>query len=352
MKIIAPNFTLILPVCVFVLTLMTGCAHKNAAEIVLAVNEPGDKKFPIDEYFEVEKTVYVSAEDKYLLSDINNVYIKNNYIYTLDTNHTLSKIDLNSGEIVKQFCQIGRGPQDYLFPICITGDEEYLYLIDLMGKAIHKFDYDLKHSGKIEVEQLPAVSSMFKTKDGFIFYNSFESESIGKFVITDNNGKMVNSFLKLQEKLPETDGPTMKTLYTQELFVSDPDGNILCLNPDANEVYIYDGSDMTKLFRIETDDTFKPAPQMPAAHVRQIFCLNGNVLINYFYNEGDYAYYDKNYNLMADGIGATPDLDVFFSPVCQIGDRLVTVTPTDDTPGAVLPGKSIQALIIIHRAKM
>lgn len=352
MKRIAPNFTLILPVCVFVLTLMTGCAHKNAAEIVLAVNEPGDKRFPIDEYFEVEKTVYVSAEDEYLLSDINNVYINNNYIYTLDTNHTLSKIDLNSGEIVKQFCQIGRGPQDYLFPICITGDEEYLYLIDLMGKAIHKFDYDLKHSGKIEVEQLPAVSSMFKTKDGFIFYNSFESESIGKFVITDNNGKMVNSFLKLEEKLPETDGPTMKTLYTQELFVSDPDGNILCLNPDANEVYIYDGSNMTKLFRIETDDTFKPAPQMPTAHVRQIFCLNGNVLINYFYNEGDYAYYDKDYNLIADGIGATPDLDVFFSPVCQIGDRLVTVTPTDDTPGAILPGKSIQALIIIHRAKM
>ena len=269
----------------------------------------------------------------------------------MDTNHRLSKIDLNSGEIVKQFCQVGRGPQDYLFPICITGDEEYLYLIDLMGKAIHKFDYNLKHSGKIEVEQLPAVSSMFKTKDGFIFYNSFESESIGKFVITDNNGKMVNSFLKLQEKLPETDGPTMKTLYTQELFVSDSNGNILCFNPDANEVYIYDGSDMTKLFRIETDDTFKPASQMPAAHVRQIFCLNGNVLINYFYNEGDYAYYDKDYNLIADGIGATPDLDVFFSPVCQIGDRLVTVTPTDETPGAILPGKSIQALIIIHRAK-
>ncbi|MBO4561324.1 MAG: 6-bladed beta-propeller [Bacteroidaceae bacterium] len=350
MKRVSQCLLLIIPILGLALT-SAGCGSKNVQDVVLAVNEPGDKKFPIDEYFEVEKTVYVSAEDEYLLSDINNVYIKNDYIYTLDTNHTLSKIDLNSGEIVKQFCQIGRGPQDYLFPICITGDEEYLYLIDLMGKAIHKFDYDLKHSGKIEVEQLPAVSSMFKTKDGFIFYNSFESESIGKFVITDNSGKMVNSFLKLEEKLPETDGPTMKTLYTQELFVSDPDGNILCLNPDANEVYIYDGSDMTKLFRIETDDTFKPAPQMPAAHVRQIFCLNGNVLINYFYNEGDYAYYDKDYNLMADGIGATPDLDVFFSPVCQIGDRLVTVTPTDDTPGAILPGKSIQALIIIHRAK-
>ena len=341
---------MITSVCGFVLT-MASCGRKNAQDVVLKVNEPGDKKFPIDDFFEVEKTVYVSAEGEYLLSDINNVYIKNNYIYTLDTNHRLSKIDLNSGEIVKQFCQVGRGPQDYLFPICITGDEEYLYLIDLMGKAIHKFDYDLKHSGKIEVEQLPAVSSMLKTKDGFIFFNSFESDSIGKFVITDNNGKMVNSFLKLQEKQPETDEVIMKVLYTQELFVSDYHGNIICLNPDANEVYLYDGNDMTKLFRIETDDTFKPKEQMPGSHIKQVFCVNGNLLINYFYNEGDYAYFDKDYNLIADGIGATPDLDVFFSPICQIGDKLITATPTDDAPGAVLPGRSIQAMIIIHRAK-
>ena len=350
MKRIALSLLIITSVCGFVLT-MAGCGGKNAQDVVLKVNEPGDKKFPIDDYFEVEKTVYVNAEGEYLLSDINNVYIKNNYIYTLDSNHRLSKIDLNSGEIVKQFCQVGRGPQDYLFPICITGDEEYLYLIDLMGKAIHKFDYDLKHSGKIEVEQLPAVSSMLKTKDGFIFFNSFESDSIGKFVITDNNGKMVNSFLKLQEKLPETDEVIMKVLYTQELFVSDSHGNIICLNPDANEVYLYDGNDMTKLFRIETDDTFQPKEQMPVSHIRQVFSVNGNLLINYFYNEGDYAYFDKDYNLIADGIGATPDLDVFFSPICQIGDKLITATPTDDAPGAVLPGRSIQAMIIIHRAK-
>ena len=342
---------LIIPVCGLVLTTMTGCGGKKAGNVVLTVNEPGDKKFPIDDYFEVEKKVFVNAEGEYLLSDINNVHIKGDYIYTLDTNHRLSKIDLNSGEILKQFCQIGRGPQDYLFPICITGDDDYLYLIDLMGKAIHKFDFDLNHRGKISAEQLPAVSSMFKTKDGFIFYNSFESDSIGKFVITDNNGQMVNSFLKLQEKLPETDEVIMKVLYTQELFVSDSHGNVICLNPDANEAYLYDGNNLTKLFTIKTDETFQPKEQMPVSHVRQLFSINGNLLINYFYNEGDYAYFDKDYNLIADGIGATPELEDFFSPICQIEDKLITATPTDDTPGAVLPDKSIQAIITIHRAK-
>lgn len=351
MKKLAQCLLLIIPVCGLVLTVMTGCDGKKPKDVVLTVNEPGDRKFPFNDFFEVDKTVYVSSEGDYLLSDINNVYIKNNYIYTLDTNHRLSKIDMNSGDIVKQFCQIGRGPQDYLFPICITGDDEYLYLIDLMGKAIHKFDYDLMHKGKISVEQLPALSSMYKTKDGFIFFNSFESDSIGKFIITDNNGKMLKSFFKLKEKLPETDEIIMKTIYTQDLFVSDSHGNVLCLNPDANEAYIYDGKDITKLFRIDTDDTFQPAPQMPVSHIGRLFCVNGNLLIDYFYNEEDYAYFDKDYNLIADGMGATSDEEKLFSPICQIGDKLITAIPTDDAVGAVLPGKSIQAQIIIHRAK-
>ena len=349
MKRIALSLLMITSVCGFVLT-MAGCGGKNSQDVVLKVSEPGDKKFPIDDYFEVEKTVYVNAEGEYLLSDINSVHIKGDYIYTLDTNHRLSKIDLNSGEIVKQFCQVGRGPQDYLFPINITGDDEYLYIIDLMGKAIHKFDYDLKHQGKINVDHLPSVSSLYKTKDGFIFYNSFENDSIGKFLITDNETRIKTSFLTLQEQLPETDGPIMKVIYTQDLFVSDSHGNLICFNPEANEAYIYDGKDMTKLFRIESDDTYQSESQVAVSRIGRIFCVNGNLLVDYHLNESSYAYFDKDYNLIDYGLGKTSDDETIFSPIHQIGDKLITVITTDDEIGAVVPGKSIQAQIVIHRA--
>lgn len=341
---------LIIPVSVFVLSIAS-CGGKNAENVVIKVNEPGDRKFPVNDLFEVDKKVYVNAEGEYLLSDINSTHIKGDYIYTLDTNHRLSKIDLNSGEIVKQFCQVGRGPQDYLFPICITGDDELLYLIDLMGKSIHKFDYDLKHQGKINVDHLPTVSSLFKTKDGFIFYNSFENDSIGKFVITDNNGQMLKSFIKIDEKLPETDELIMRVIYTQDLFVPDSHGNLLCFNPEANEAYIFDGKDMTKLFRIEAEDTYQSESQVAVSHIGRLFRVNGNLLVDYHLKEEGYAYFDKDFNLIDYGKSDTSGLDDIFSPISQVGDKLITVITTDDTPGAVLPDRSIQAQIIIHRAK-
>ena len=351
MKRITRCLPLIIPVCGLVLTLMAGCAHKNAANVSLTILEPGDKVFPIYDYFEVDKQVYVKAHDSYLLSDINSVYATDKFIYTLDASHRLSKIDAASGEIVKQFCQLGRGPHDYIFPIGLTGDDEHLYVLDLMSKDIHIFDFDLTHQRKFSIAQLPVASSIHKTKDGFILFNSIENDSIGKFVITDNEGLITDTFLKLQERLPQTDQPMLMTIYTQELFVPHSNGSIMCFNPDAGDAYLYDGKNLNKLFHVRQDDTFKAMPNNPAPFIRQLFSVNGNILVNCFYNESDYAYYDKDFNLIAYGIGATSDEEVPFSPICQAKDRLITAITTDDTPGAVLPGLSIQAQIIFHRAK-
>ena len=353
MKRIALCLPLIIPVCGLVLTLMAGCGHKNAANVILTVQEPGDKVFPINDYFEVDKQVYVKAHDSYLLSDINSVYATDKFIYTLDASHRLSKIDAASGEIVKQFCQLGRGPHDYIFPIGLTGDDEHLYVLDLMSKDIHIFDFDLTHQRKFSIAQLPVASSIHKTKDGFILFNSIENDSIGKFVITDNEGRITNTFLKLQQNLPETDGPILMTIHTQSLFVPGSDGNILCFNPDGGDAYLYDGKDLNKLFHVSQNNTFTDMPNNPAQYIKQLFYINGNYVVSYSYSfdKSDYAYFDKNLNLIADGVNATSHDEAPFSPVCQSGDRLITAITTDDTPSAVLPGLSIQAQIIFHRTK-
>lgn len=340
-------------VCVLASALMAGCAQKKS-NVVINVQEQPDKTFPVYDYFQVEKTVNVNADDEYLLSDINSAYMNGNWIYTLDSNHKISKIDLKSGDIVGQYCQIGRGPQDYIFPIGLTGDDHYLYLLDLMGKAVHKFSFDLKHQGKFSLENMNATSSMFKTRDGFLFFNSFDSEGAGKIALTDNDGQIRQTFInKKEEQLPGTDAPVMKTIFTDQLFVQTPDGKVLCFNPDGKEAYLYDGKDMDPLLRIDMDLNYEKKPQTPDPFVKQLYYVDGNVLINYSYNmETYFSYYDKNFKLKASGrYDLADDSQAPFQPLCQIGDRLITFKSTDDAPGAVLPDRSIQAQIFIHRAK-
>ena len=343
---------MIIPLTGLVLTLLTGCAEKKT-DVVITVREQSDKAFPVYDYFQADRTVYVNADDNHLLSDINSAYINGDYIYTLDSSHKISKIDLNTGNIIGQYCQIGRGPQDYMFPIGLTGDDEHLYLLDLMGKSVHKFSYDLKHQGKITLENMNTASSLLKTKDGFIFFNSFDSEEVGKFAVTDNDGQIKQSFVhQKEEQQPESDAPVMKTIYTDQLFVPAPDGKVLCFNPDGMQAYLYDGKNMNPLLSINMDPDYQKQPQTPNPFVKQLYSMNGNVLINYSYNLDTYlSYYDKNFKLIATGSPTVSDNQAPFKPICQCGDILITAIPTDDTPGAVLPDRSIQAQIIIHRAK-
>lgn len=352
MKRITRCLPLIIPALGLVLTLMTGCAGKKENAVITVQDQHG-KHFPIYDYFEVDKIIYVNADDKYLLSDISSVHINGNYIYTLDSNHKISKIDLNTGNIICQYCQIGRGPQDYLFPIGLTGDDEHLYTLDLMGKSVHKFSYDLKHQGKFSLEKMSATSSLFKTKDGFIFYNSFDSEGAGKFTVTDNKGEIKQTFINVkEEQLPATDAPVMKTIFTNQMFVPTPDGKLLCFDPDGNKAYLYDGTTMDLLLSINMDLNYEKIPQTPDPYVQQLYCINGNILVNYSYNTGNsFSYYDKDLNLIATGSPTAFGKQPKFNPICQTGDKLITASCTDDAPGAVLPDRSIQAAIIIHRAK-
>lgn len=343
---------LLIPVCGLVLTLTSACAGKKK-DIVITVQEQSDKQFPIYDYFQTDKTVYVSADDNFLLSDVNSAHINGNFLYTLDSNHKISKIDLSTGKIIGQYCQIGRGPQDYIFPIGLAGDDEHLYLLDLMGKSVHRFSYDLKHQGKFSLENMNTTSSMYKLPDGFLFFNSFDSENVGKIAVTDNSGQIKQSFVhQREEQLPESDAPVMKTIFTDQLFVPTTDGKVLCFNPDGNEAYLYDGHNMDPLLRIEMDLNYEKQPQTPDPFVKQLYCIDGNTLVNYSYNLNTFfSYYDKDFKLIATGSPTVSDNQPPFKPICQSGDRLITVVPTDDAPGAILPGRSIQAQIILHRKR-
>ena len=197
MKSISRCLFLIIPVCGFVLTFMSGCGgnSNSADDVVVSFQDPGDKIFPIKDYFQIERNVNVKADGDYFLSDINDVYFTDDFAFILDQRQAVSKVDLKTGQIVSQLRQIGRGPKDYLNAMNLTGDDEHLYLLDLSGKSVHVYDYDFNHQDKFNMDYIPSPSSFIRTKDGFMFLNSFDDDSIGMFVVTDSQCRKKATYL-------------------------------------------------------------------------------------------------------------------------------------------------------------
>ena len=335
---------MIVPVCGLVLTFMSGCGGNSDStdEVVVSFQDPGDKIFPIKDYFQIERNVNVRADGDYFLSDINDVYYTDHFAFILDQRQAVSKVDLKTGQIVSQLRQIGRGPKDYLNAMNLTGDDEYLYLLDLSGKSVHVYDYDLNHQDKFNIDYIPSPSSFIRTKDGFMILNSTETDSIGMFVVTDSRCRKTGTFLKkepVQEE--EDDGEIMFfSIFIGKYFMPDSHGNVVCHNPNTDELFLYDGKTIRKLCQIKKDDSLIGTP---GVYVKQVFSLNGNTLVNYFCGKGAcYALFDKNYNLIEEGLGVN---EVPFFPIYQKGNKLITAFVSDDQD------ESVQAQIVIYKTK-
>ena len=66
-------------------------------------------------------------------------------------------------------------------------------------------------------------------------------------------------------------------------------------------------------------------------------------MVNYFCGKGAcYALFDKNYNLIEEGLGVN---EVPFFPIYQKGNKLITAFVSDDQD------ESVQAQIVIYKTK-
>lgn len=358
MKRLARYLAPIIPVMGLVITAFTGCnGNKDTEGVVITVKDPGDKEFKVSDYFQVDKTVNVSSEGKYFLAHINDVFITDKYAFLFDTQQRVSKVDLRTGEIVSQLDRRGRGPEEYMMAMGIAGDDEHIYLLDLGASyVIHVYDHDLNHEYKFSLDWQTSPSTFISLGSGFLFQNGMENDSIGKFVFTDNQGHITNSFLKKTELTePGSDEATFVVVHTEELFIPDSQGNILCYNPNTQEAYLYDGKSMNKQFQIKMEDGM---PDQPTPSIGKVFYPDGKILVNYFYTKrgaynrfGNMAIFNKDYNLIVEGVGGQREGEAPFLPLLQNGNQLITVNNTDDAVGAVVPGRSIQAQIVFHSMK-
>lgn len=337
------------------LSVFTGCQGNKTDDVIIMLSNPGNDKFPLDDYFQVDRIVNVSIQGDFkpLSSNIKYVHIANQYAFIWDyDNLAISKVDMSTGVIVSQIS--GRSYS------IMRGDEEQLYCQENFKNNIHILDLNLKEQGIINFDFIPAPSSFAKTKEGFIFLNTYNNKRKGRYIMTDDKCSKAISFLQSsKEEAPPPmirgeGGRNMKlsgasngkTVYPQVLFTPYSNGKIMCFDPENNKAYLCDGKKMEKLFQINTDN-FNWETRAP--YIIQINTVKDNKLIVYYYNWNYYlAYYNKKYDLIAHGLYGS-SYWAMNTPLWQTeGNQFVTVVVPDEETPPGYPEKSVQAQIVFY----
>jgi hypothetical protein len=331
------------------LTLFTGCGGNGnvTSDAILAYQDPGDDIFPVDECFSLDYKLDIVDDGQYLLSDVSDIILTDDYAFILDQRNAVSKVDLKSGKVVNQLFQLGRGPEDYLKPIKLTAGNDRLYLLDFVSKKVHVYDFDFNHLDRLDVEYITTPSSFLKLKDGFLFLNCDRDAGIGTFVVTDDNGVMRTSFLEQTEdpslSAVDSEGNVidLRMIFTGDYFFAQPNGDVLCHDPNADDVYLYDGKTFKKQFSIKPDNSLEGTR---GVNLAKILCLDGNTLVGYRYNfKPSFAWYDKECNLIAKGCAQIVNQRF---QIYQSANRIVITSVEQDSQS---DDKPVQGQISVYK---
>lgn len=81
---------------------------------------------------------------------------------------------------------------------------------------------------------------------GFLFYNMNADDNLGQVVYTDNDGKVIGSFLPRSEPLD--------MMLTDKVFADDGYGNVYFVEPNTNTIYQWNDGALDPAFTIGSGD--------------------------------------------------------------------------------------------------
>jgi hypothetical protein len=340
------KLTLVILICGLAISVLTGCElDDSAVEYVIPVVNRCNDPFSFDDYFRKPKRVNVNLDDEFpVAGTISDVVFTGRYAFLLDGNRRLSKIDLRKRRVVEQR-QFKRSQ------VVLSYYDKHLYVLGLDSNCIvYEYDMNLNLTDSTSVRNMNA-SSFCRIKDGFIFLNRRETGNRGKYLVTNKTLTKGVSFVKAEGRGPYKRYDT-RLIFTSEVFIRRPFGNVLCFESENNDGFMYDGEKLRKVFHIGTD--IADPDVAPLNNLRVIYASNGNILFNYYNDDGTdgMAFFDKNNNLVAQG----PSYDaiqegLFKYKYRQVGKKLVRIHMVVPERRGTYPYKASQAQFDFYRLK-
>lgn len=194
-------------------------------------------------------TVFVQSVDSVpilldkgcILSNISDMCMSDHSLFVLDASSSIFRFNSLTGKQEKSIRKVGHAKDEYIMPVAMTCSNGMLYVLDLQGRKIVCYDYNLNYLKTILLEF--SAMDIAKVKGGFLLFNPSPSEDLGMVVLADSLGKSKNSFL-------QTDMVLDQMTWTK-CFSEAADGKIYYTDPSSNRIYLWENNAMREAYTLD-----------------------------------------------------------------------------------------------------
>lgn len=283
------------------------------------------------------KAVHVYGQN--LMAEPKDLCIEDTLCYILDANFSISCVNLNNGEIVKQIRTLGNGHNEYIMPQALSCHEGFVYLLDLAKRNVVKYDSQLTPVSNFPTDF--TAWDFIKTDKGFLFLSLNDNQGT-EIKYTDHEGKEVSSVLVSEIVLD--DAPA------GNCFIRNEENEIFLKSPFGNDIYKWDEESLepTLVYTIDYHEHGISRDQKEGSaivfsdkyHTDTFFASAKTIAFSYINMEsrfyGSYDIQDKHINM---GTANSPSDSIPFYPRWQTGNYLVGITSCEDMKHGELSGQ-------------
>lgn len=231
------------PILLLVLSLLANCKSKDNLLVEapwIGFNDYRDSKIECSQFIAHIDTLMLCADSVYV-SQIQDFCVDDSCIYVLDKAKSIYLFHSSNGRLLKKVQLVGRGRSEYLNPQAIEVLDGIVYVLDMDGRCVLKYDMELNFLDRIKIAFAPL--DFMKVDGGFLFYNLTPSERLKRIVHTDEQGSVLNSFLTDQQ---ETD-----LLLTDKVFCRNGRNGYYISEPVSDVVHEWKDNRVSEMFRFD-----------------------------------------------------------------------------------------------------
>lgn len=294
------------------------------------------------------KSVYIYGKE--LLAEPKDLCFEDTLCYILDANFSVSCVNLNSGEIIRQIHTPGNGHYEYIMPQALCCHDGFIYLLDVSKRNIIKYDRQLNPVSSCTTDF--TAWNLMKINDGFLFLSLMDGQNGTEFIYTDDNGKKLASFV--------ASDILFDSVSQSENFVRNKKGEIYFKSPFENDIYRwneellqpelayrinYGDNGISQMVKMGSEILFSDK-----YHTDTFFSTENNVFFSYINLDSRfYASYDVKEKRVTAGAVKPSSGNIPFYPRWQHEDLLVGIMPCEEPEqeNAVQRNDSCQAVLML-----
>jgi hypothetical protein len=163
--------------------------HGNLIEI----DHKSLPKFNLSDFVDDMDIIRLETNENCIIGNISTVRLFQDRVYILDELSNTFFVYDTSGRFIDKLYKVGSGPDEYIQLKDFEVNNSGIYLLDLSGHKINRYDFDLKYLSNIKVQSV--CSNFIAVNNDFWLYNE-PSLMPNDYQLTriDETGKILDSY--------------------------------------------------------------------------------------------------------------------------------------------------------------